>query len=281
MARPLRLEFSGALYHVTARGNRQEDIFEDDKDRKNFLSIFQAVCERFNWVCHAYCLMSNHYHLLIETPDANLSKGMRQLNGVYTQSINRTHNRVGHLFQGRYKAILVEKDNYLLELSRYIVLNPVRAEMVRTARDWRWSSYRAMIGQINKPEFLEVDWVLSAFGKRKSKAIAAYRKFVSEGKKQPSPWMSLKNQIYLGGDNFVEKMQLLIDGDKELSEVPLSQRRPVPKDLSSYEKKYLDRNTAIVAAYQSGGYTLKAIGEYFNLHYSTVSGILKNHKSKT
>jgi len=281
MARPLRLEFAGALYHVTSRGNRQEDIFEDDTDRLEFISIFQTVCDRYNWICHAYCLMGNHYHLLIETPDANLSKGMRQLNGVYTQAFNRKHNRVGHLFQGRYKSILVEKDSYLLELSRYIVLNPVRAQMVRSAVNWRWSSYRAMTGQIKKPIFLEVDWVLSAFGKRKSKAIAGYKKFVSEGKNQSSPWSTLKNQIYLGGDEFVEKMQLLIDGDKELSEVPSSQRRPVAKDLIYYETHYSDRNMAIVEAYLSGGYTLKTIGEYFNLHYSTVSGILKNHKSKT
>ncbi|VAW68152.1 FIG00759408: hypothetical protein [hydrothermal vent metagenome] len=329
MARPLRLEFAGALYHVTARGNRQEDIFEEDADRLEFISIFQTVCEQYNWVCHAYCLMGNHYHLLIETPDANLSKGMRQLNGVYTQTFNRKHNRVGHLFQGRYKSILVEKDSYLLELSRYIVLNPVRAQMVRSVVNWRWSSYRAMTGQIKKPAFLEVDWVLSAFGKRyivlnpvraqmvrsvvnwrwssyramtgqikkpaflevdwvlsafgkrKSKAIAGYKKFVSEGKNQPSPWHALKNQIYLGGDKFVEKMQLLIDGDKALSEVPSSQRRPVAKDLVYYEASYPDRNTAIVEAYLSGGYTLKTIGEYFNLHYSTVSGILRDHKSKT
>ncbi|VAW64050.1 FIG00759408: hypothetical protein [hydrothermal vent metagenome] len=281
MARPLRLEFPGALYHVTARGNHQEDIYEEDGDRLEFLSVFQEVCDRYNWICHAYCLMSNHYHLLIETPDANLSKGMRQLNGVYTQAFNRKHNRVGHLFQGRYKAILVEKDSYLLELSRYIVLNPVRAQMVRSAVNWRWSSYRAMIGQIKTPVFLESDWILSAFGKRKSKAIIGYKKFVSEGKNQPSPWHALKNQIYLGNDKFVEKMQLLIDGDKELSEVPSSQRRPVAKDLLYYDVNNSDRNMAIVEAYRSGGYTLKMIGEYFNLHYSTVSGILRNHKSKT
>jgi hypothetical protein len=225
--------------------------------------------------------MSNHYHLLIETPDANLSKGMRQLNGVYTQRFNRNHKRVGHLFQGRYKAILVEKDNYLVELSRYIVLNPVRASMVRSARDWPWSSYRAMVGQIKKPEFLDVDWVLSAFGKRKKNAISAYKKFITEGKNQPSPWSELRNQIYLGGESFVEKMQSMIDCEIELNEIPSSQRRPTPKDLRYYETKYSDRNTAIISAYQSGGYTLKTIGDYFDLHYSTVSGILKSHKSKT
>lgn len=116
-----------------------------------FLEVLSEVCERFNWECHAYCLMSNHYHLLIETPDANLSQGMRQLNGVYTQRFNRVHGRVGHVFQGRYKGILVEKDSYLLELARYIVLNPVRAGMVRSAKDWPWSSYRATCGQIKPP----------------------------------------------------------------------------------------------------------------------------------
>ncbi len=135
MARPLRLEFSGALYHITSRGDRQEDIYENDDDRKAFLSILESVCETYNWVCHAYCLMSNHYHLLIETPDASLSRGMRQLHGVYTQAFNRAYGRAGHVFQGRYKAILVEKESYLLELSRYIVLNPMRAGMVTSPGD--------------------------------------------------------------------------------------------------------------------------------------------------
>ena len=115
MGRPLRLEFSGALYHVTSRGNRREDIYESDDDRVLFLDIFGQICQSYNWVCHGYCLMGNHYHLLMETPDATLSRGMRQLNGVYSQKINRFHNRIGHLFQGRYKAILVEKESYLLE----------------------------------------------------------------------------------------------------------------------------------------------------------------------
>jgi REP element-mobilizing transposase RayT len=131
MARPLRIEFAGALYHVTARGDRQENIFVTDADRISFLEILKQVVERFNWLVHAYCLMDNHYHLLVETPDGNLGQGMRQLNGVFTQTSNRNHNRVGHVFQGRYKAILIQKDSYLLELSRYIVLNPVRARMVK------------------------------------------------------------------------------------------------------------------------------------------------------
>ena len=281
MARPLRLEFPGALYHVTSRGDRRENICESDDDRRLFLSVFASACEAYNWTCHAYCLMDNHYHLLIETPEANLSRGMRQLNGVYTQSFNRSHGRSGHVFQGRYKAILVEKENYLLELSRYIVLNPVRAGMVRSVRDWPWSSYRATAGQTNEPGFLTVNWVLASFGKRKSAAVKKYIQFVSEGKGQPSPWKLLQNQVYLGSEEFVEEMQSHIDNDQDLSEVPLSQRRKIPKELDYYEQKNSDRNSAICEAYQSGGYTLKEIGTHFSLHYSTVSGVIKDHKSKT
>lgn len=281
MARPLRLEFVGALYHVTSRGDRREDIYEGDNDRESFLSILDKVCDTYNWVCHAYCLMSNHYHLLIETPDGNLTRGMRQLNGVYTQTFNRMNGRVGHVFQGRYKAILVEKENYLLELSRYIVLNPVRAGMVASVKDWSWSSYRAATGLAKGPDCLNTEWILAAFAKRKAVAIEKYKQFVAEGKGQPSPWALLRKQIYLGSEQFVEKMQSLVDGDKELSEIPSSQRRPTPKSLAEYESSSGDRNTAIIKAYKSGGYTLKEIGDYFGLHYSSVSGIIKNHKSKT
>ncbi len=281
MARPLRLEYTGALYHVTSRGDRQEDIFEDDEDRQQFLQILNDVSEACNWVCHAYCLMTNHYHLLIETPDANLSKGMRQLNGVYTQTFNRAHDLTGHLFQGRYKAIIVEKQSYLLELARYIVLNPVRAQMVRSTRDWRWSSYRSTIGQAEGPACLRTDFILSAFGKRRQKAIEGYKQFVVEGKRQLSPWHELTNQVYLGSDAFITKIQNHIDQNAELDEVPSAQRRPVPRSLKGYQRKYKNRNTAIYEAYRSGGYTLKDIGQYFDLHYSTVSGIIKDHKAKT
>lgn len=278
MARPLRLEFAGALYHVTSRGDRREDIFEDDKDRETFLAILGDICGDHNWVCHAYCLMSNHYHLLIETPDANLSKGMRQLNGVYTQKFNRAHNRVGHVFQGRYKAILVDKNNYLLEVARYIVLNPVRAKMVRSVRDWRWSSYRATVGLVIAPAWLDIHWLLAAFDRQKSKAIDSYKLFVAAGKDQSSLWQELKNQIFLGDDTFVEKHIKLVDGDRDLSEIPSSQKRILPKPLNEYEKTSTNRNTAIYAAYQSGGYSLKEVGDYFGLHYSRVSRILTEEK---
>jgi len=275
MTRPLRIEFPGALYHVTSRGDRQEDIYLDDEDRRVYLDILKNVCERFNWVVHAYCLMSNHYHLLIETPDSNLSQGMRQLNGVYTQSFNRRHKRVGHVYQGRFKAILVQKETYLLELSRYIVLNPVRAEMVRSAKNWPWSSYRATAGLTEPADFLHVDWILSVFAKRKTLASQRYRTFVTEGKNLPTPWSALKNQVFLGSDDFVDEMQSKVLPDKDLSEIALAQKRPTVKELSYYKKKYKKRDEAITAAYASGGYSMKTIGDYFKLHYSWVSRIVK------
>jgi REP element-mobilizing transposase RayT len=204
MARPLRLELSGALYHVTSRGDGREDIYLSDDDRLAWLATLAQVCERFHWVCHAWCQMSNHYHLVVETPEANLSKGMRQLNGVYTQRFNRSHQRVGHVFQGRFKAILVEKDSYLLELARYVVLNPLRARMVRRLEQWPWSSYLATCGQVSRPDWLQCDCILSQFSAQRSRAIAKYAAFVHEGKELPSVWQQLRGQIYLGSDAFVE-----------------------------------------------------------------------------
>ena len=168
MARPLRIEYAGAVYHVTSRGDRRKDIFEDNQDRLLFLSILESIIKRYNWLCHSYCLMDNHYHLLIETPDANLSAGMRQLNGFYTQVYNRRHRKPGHVFQGRYKAIVVQKENYLLELCRYVVLNPVRAGVVKKIEAWRWSSYQPTAGIGKPPEYLTTDWILGLFGSPKT-----------------------------------------------------------------------------------------------------------------
>lgn len=281
MARPLRLEFAGALYHITARGNRRAWIYETEKDRTTFLSLLSEVCQDFNWVCHAFCLMGNHYHLLIETPEGNLSQGMRMLNGVYTQRFNRRHRRVGHVFQGRYKAILVEKKSYLLELVRYILLNPVRAEMVRSARDWPWSSYCATVGEAAIFNGLTVDWILSEFHSDKAQAISAFEAFVAQGTNQPSPWRALKNQIYLGSDSFVERVQANIECSGDLTEIPIRQRRPLAKPLKIYETDADNRNEAIVKAYASGGYTLKEIASHFGVHYSTVSRVVRGAKCKT
>ena len=274
MSRPLRIEFAHGLYHVTSRGDGREDIYLDDADRELFLDVLAEVCDRFNWLIHAYCLMGNHYHILVETPDGNLSKGMRQLNGVYTQRFNRKHKRVGHVFQGRYKAIIVQKDSYLSELARYIVLNPVRAQMVRSAKDWPWSSYRATADLAEGPNWLATDPILSTFGQRRAQALAAYRAFVAAGKNQTSPWAKLRNQIYLGTDAFVEKMQRKVEAAQDLSEVPAAQRRQLAKPLGYYTKKHPDRDEAIRQAYATGGYGMKEMGEHFDLHYSRVSRII-------
>ena len=275
MARPLRIEFPGALYHVTSRGDGREDIYRGDADRRIFLALLAEVCEQFNWWGHAYCLMTNHYHLLIETPDGNLSKGMRQLNGVYTQRFNDLHGRCGHVFQGRYKGIIVQKDAYLRELSRYVVLNPVRARMVATPDDWPWSSYRATTGDAPCPDWLRRDWLLSAFGSTEQAAVAAYRRFVAEGVGQPGPWEHLRHQVFLGSETFVEHLRRKLPRDRDLSEVPRAQRRSLPKPLPDYARMHPDRNEAIAAAYASGGYTLKTIGDYFGLHYAQISRIVR------
>lgn len=278
MSRPLRIEFAGALYHVTSRGDGQEDIYLDDSDRELFLEVLGEVSERFNWTPHAYCLMGNHYHLLLETPDANLSKGMRQLNGVYTQRFNRKHKRTGHVFQGRYKAIIVQKQTYLLELARYIVLNPVRARMVHSAKDWLWSSYRATAGMADALPWLASDWILSAFSEKRSEATDRYKAFVAEGKNQPAIWEQLKNQIYLGTDAFIAKMQAKMPDKEDLSEIPLGQRRAMAKPLKHYEARSNTRDEAIVNAYNSGAYGLKEIGDHFGLHYSRVSRIIASQR---
>jgi len=275
MSRPLRLEFPDALYHITSRGDRREDIYEDEGDRVAFLDLFGSVITQFNWLCYAYCLMDNHYHLLVQTPDANLSKGMRQLNGVYTQSYNRKHNKTGHLFQGRYQAILVDEDAYLLELSRYIVLNPVKANMVIQASDWEWSSYRATTEKILVPEWLSINHVLSQFSQQRKTAIRKYEEFVLAGIKNGPIWGQLINQIYLGDAEFIGKMQTHLTEQQKDIQIPKIQRRAKPRPLAEYERQALSRDEAIVDAYSSGGYSYQEIGNYFNLHFTRIGKIVR------
>jgi putative transposase len=274
MARPIRIEFSGALYHVTSRGDRRQPIFEDDADRSRFLELLGQVAADFNWVVHAYCLMSNHYHLLIETPDANLSKGMRQLNGVFTQVSNRRHARSGHLFQGRYKAILVDGDSYLLELSRYIVLNPVRAAMVREPGEWRWSSYLAMIGAVPSPAWLATDGLLAAFAKRRSLAVQRYMVFVADGVGAEPIWQHLNRQVYLGDDAFVERMQAVSSVGDDVN-VPRAQRRPPPATLAQIASSCDDKAAAIVAAHATGEYSYAVIAKHFGVQFTTVGRLVR------
>jgi putative transposase len=216
MSRPLRIEYVGAFYHVTSRGNRRKSIFRGEQDRTSFLEILYKITQRYHWRCHAYCLMDNHYHLVIETPEGNLSRGMRQLNGVYTMFFNRWHRTVGHVFQGRYKAILVEEDSYLLKVCRYVVLNPVRAGMAKRPEDWGWSSYQGTVG-VNKPHpSLTIDGILRQMGQRIRNAQGNYRQFVKEGMKKGTIWGEVKGQTILGEDEFVERFLNHVRGFEEI-----------------------------------------------------------------
>lgn len=209
MTRPLRIQYPGAFYHITSRGNDRKDIFSDDKDRKKFLSYLQSSHERYSAVIHAYCLMSNHYHILLETPQGNLSQIIRHINGAYTIYFNSRHKRSGHLFQGRYKSILIEADEYASELSRYIHLNPLRAGITKQPDKYSWSSYRYYINKEYIPEWLEVDFILGYFSKRRSVARRKYREFVIESidQKDYDPLKNIVASTVLGSTDFVNQIK--------------------------------------------------------------------------
>jgi REP element-mobilizing transposase RayT len=256
MARPLRLEFPGALYHVTSRG---------------------STIERHGWVLHAFCLMGNHYHLQLETPQPNLSRGMRQLNGVYTQRFNRRHQRVGHVLQGRFTAILVERESYLLELVRYVPLNPVRAGFVPSAEQWQWSSYRAAAGFELPPSWLSITAVLERFGPDPNQAALRFREFVFRGSGLAGPWEALRGQI-LGSETFAQRMLPQKCAATVSSEVPRRYRwagRPQLASLFPPEtvQDREQRNVGIVLAHRLHGYSLAEIARHLGLHYSTVSRV--------
>ena len=282
MTRPLRLEFEGAVYHITSRGNARESIFLDDGDRVRFLEILADVVDRFGWICHAYCLMTNHYHLLIETPDADLSRGMHLLNGVYTQWFNHRHDRIGHIFQGRFKAILVEKESHLLVLVRYVVLNPVRAKMVRSVRDWPWSSYRATAGQTEAPEFLTIGWVLSQFDPDPERAVREYRRFIRQGR-GIHVWDELRAGSLLGTDGFVDKLRSLLREkplDPEYRKRERFAARPSLEELFGDVTDKVTRNERIYQAVRVHHYTLREVGGHVGLLYSTISVIAKRVHEK-
>lgn len=187
MSRPLRLDLPGALYHVTTRGNAREAIYRDDEDRETFLTLLGETCTRSGWRCYAYCLMTNHYHLLLaleEAPAGRLVRGMQHLNSRSAQQFNRRHRRVGHVYQGRYHAVLVQRERHLLELARYVVLNPVRAGTVADAAEWRWSSYRATVGVAPAPSWLAADAATAPFGAG-AEGRRAYAGFVAAGVGRP------------------------------------------------------------------------------------------------
>ncbi len=274
MARPLRIQFPGALYHVTARGNAREPIFTGDDDRRCFLRILGKTVERHRWVCHAYCLMPNHYHLLVETPEANLSRGMRQINGVYTQRFNRANQRVGHVLQGRFGAVLVERDSHLLEPARYVVLNPVRAGLAARAEDYRWSSLPAVLGQVPTPEWLETRALLARFG-----SPERYLQFVREGTRQPSPWGAVHGSV-LGSDEFRQRLLRPIGPRIREPEFPREERFVYRESLEAgFPPAALANRAArdgrIRELMRSGLYSASEIGRHLGLHRSTVTRIFR------
>ncbi len=279
MARPLRLQFPGGIYHVTARGNEQRLIFADDVDCYGFLRLLAAVVERYHILCHAYCLMSNHYHLLLETPDANLSSAMRQLNGVYSQRFNRRHSRSGHLFGGRFHAVVVERDAHLREVSRYIVLNPVRAGLVADPAEWRWSSYLATVGDAPQPGFLFIDWLLALGGSaERPEAQRAYRAFVNAGLGQMAGAdLGPAGGGEVAGPRPLARVRASGGPESALREIPRAQRfagRPPLSELFSGVNSRVDRNARCAAAVRLFGYTLRELADFLDLHYATISRAL-------
>ena len=294
MARPLRIEFPGALYHITARGNAGQDIFLDARDSQRFLDLLGEVATRCRWRCTAYCLMTNHYHLVVETPAPNLSHGMRQLNGRYTQAFNLRYRRDGHLFQGRYKAILVDREAYLKEVCRYVVLNPLRAGLAPDARTWRWSSYRATLasGQGGRDQatvahdWLAVRDLLALFAAEPEAAARIYAGFVAEGAGGAAGgaaglWDRLEGQIYLGAAGFAEAMRARMGAKGAATEVPRVQREAPPRPLPAFARRYADRREAMARAHLEGGYSQAAVARHFGVHYSTVSRAARRLQSKS
>ena len=284
MARPLRIQYAGGGYHVTSRGNARKSIFKGDKDRGMLLNILEEVNERYHWLCYAYCLMNNHYHLVIETPDGNLSKGMRQLNGVYTMRFSRRHGSIGHVFQGRYKAILIQKESHLLEVCRYVVLNPVRAKIVKSPEKWGWGSYRGTLGTERPHPCLTTEWVLGQFGSRKRKAERRYKRFVYEGIVGGAIWDEVKGQSILGDGGFVDRMIDYVRGYEEVKEIPKGQRYVNRPDLNEIFKNTRGekgkRDTGIAMAVERWGYSEREVPDHLDLHYSTVSRLIKEGNVK-
>ncbi|QBE62993.1 REP-associated tyrosine transposase [Pseudoduganella lutea] len=251
MSRPHRIQYPGALYHVTARGNRRASIFLDDRDHFIWRDLLSTVAERFGFIVHSYCMMPNHYHMLVETPDANLSAGAHYLNSCYAQHFNKRHHLVGHVLQGRFHAVLIDRDAHLLELSRYIPLNPVRAGLVTDPAGWQWSSYGSLAGIVPIPAWLEHEWILSQFAHKQSRHVA-YRAFVEAGRHMKDPLLGMDEHT--------------------------SQPDSPPLSMLQYAALYPDRGVAMAAAYHAGGCAMKAIAAHFGVSVKTVSRAAKQYR---
>jgi len=277
MSRPVRIEFPGAHYYVTSRGMNDKAVFRDVEDRAVFLNVLSGVVERFGWLVHSYVMLDSHYHLVLECPRANLSKGMRQLNGVYTQHFNRCHKEDGPLFQGRFRSVLFEAKDYLLPLCRHTVLNPVRLKITGSARQYRWSSHRAVAGQIQTPGLLHHDKLLTSFGKRLKDSQNKYCDYVKAGVGAASPLDARSGQVLLGSAKFLAEMQPILNGEKMAKRGPkrAQRRRSLPVLFKNIDNKTRgERNALICKAHIDHSYTLMEIGEVLGLHYTTVSKVV-------
>lgn len=277
MSRPVRIEFPGASYHVTSKGREGQVVFFDDEDRGVFLNVVENVVDRFEWLVHSYILMNDQYHLVVEVPGANLSKGMRQLNGVYTQHFNRRHGFEGPIFQGRFKSVLFEKKTYLLPLCRHVVTHPSREEVSSNYASCKWSSYRPLAGKVKKPKLLHSQDVLLHFGKREKDAQRKYREYIKQGVDAESPLENRTNQVLLGSPRFLSEMQPILQGERLSKRGPKAAKRR--RSLSALFKKVGDktrseRNELIKKAHLDHGYTLMEIGGHLGLHYTTVSKVI-------
>ena len=292
MARPLRIQFPGAIYHVISRGNERRPIVRDDADREKRVDWLRRAVETYGWRLHAWVLMTNHEHLFVETPEANLSAGMQFLNGSYTSYFNRRHRRTGHLFEGRFKGHLVEEEGHFLEISRYIHLNPVRAKMTDRPGEYPWSSYEGFVRARRMLSWVCYDRVLGEFDCQPSAARRAYGRFVRAGisERVPSPFRQAIGGLVLGSDEFAARIRRIVDKAPEDREVPDLKRlrsRPTISRISAAVATcfgYKDvpwmagcrsedaaRATAAYLARVRFGYSAKSVGEA--LHYRDSSGV--------
>ncbi len=283
MARPLRIIYPGAFYHVTSRGNEQKDVFKSQRDREKFLEYFASATERYGAVIHAYCMMSNHYHLLLETPEGNLSQIMRHINGAYTTYFNVKRKRAGHLLQGRFKAILVEADEYAAELSRYIHLNPLRVGIVAKPEEYQWSSYRSYIGQIKVPDWQKTDFILGYFGKKEINARKKYRAFVDEmvGQEYDSPFRGTHGTAVLGTSGFVERVTATYlagkEVDRNVPEIRKYKAFPEPGEIQMAvtsvmgHNEKLARQVSMYLCHKYSGKKLREIGKLFGVGETAIA----------
>jgi len=287
MSRPLRIEFPGAVYHVTSRGDRREPIFEDDVDREALLATVGQAMDRFDAEVLAYCLMGNHYHFVLHTRQANLSLLMRHVNGVYTQRFNRRHGKVGHLFQGRFKAILVDRDAYLIQLCPYVELNPVRAGMVAEPGAWPWSSYRAHTSQAEPPPWLDTAGLHGYLLQRPAltaadhrRAAKRYAQIVADARGVELWSDALRQQIYLGDADFVERTQALAEAPRKATRDTPKAQRSVSRPLTHWLKVSATREEALYRAYTEGGLSMTALARELELSVSRVSRLIARAEAR-